>query len=225
MEEEWRDVVGFNGYKISNYGKIGSFRIIGPTGGIGDKFRLMKQSIDSKGYVKIGLKRKGETIGIFAHTMVLEAFCGPKPPQMECRHLDGNPLNNHIDNLKWGTRKENAHDRHIHGSDIIGEDHHSSKLNKDQVKAIKIILQSKLISHQKIADIFNVSRVAIRAINIGKNWKHVKIKNNTPKQIILDNIYYINQHTSKEFCDKFNVDRSSFYDFCRRNNIKFIRVK
>jgi hypothetical protein len=42
------------------------------------------------------------------HQLVCEAFHGPKPtPAHEVLHGDENGLNNHADNLSWGTRKEN----------------------------------------------------------------------------------------------------------------------
>jgi hypothetical protein len=50
------------------------------------------------------------------HHLVLELFVGPRPPGMECRHLDGNPQNNHRSNLAWGTSKENVADQYLHGT-------------------------------------------------------------------------------------------------------------
>lgn len=42
------------------------------------------------------------------HQLVCEAFYGPKPfEDAVVMHIDDNPLNNHKDNLKWGTQKEN----------------------------------------------------------------------------------------------------------------------
>jgi len=48
--------------------------------------------------------------------MVLEAFVGPCPEGMECCHRDGNPANNHVGNLYWGTRSENLYDAVRHGA-------------------------------------------------------------------------------------------------------------
>lgn len=45
------------------------------------------------------------------HALVLEAFVGPRPPGLECRHRDDVKSNNHVSNLVWGTRSENMHDR------------------------------------------------------------------------------------------------------------------
>lgn len=49
------------------------------------------------------------------HVLVLEAFDRPRPKGAVCRHLDGNPINNHLSNLAWGTHKENTEDRKRHG--------------------------------------------------------------------------------------------------------------
>ena len=50
------------------------------------------------------------------HRLVLEAFVGPCPEGQEARHLDGDRLNNALENLAWGTRSENAQDRTVHGT-------------------------------------------------------------------------------------------------------------
>jgi hypothetical protein len=52
----------------------------------------------------------------FVHRLVLEAFVGPCPEGMECRHLDGDPANNRLENLRWGTHRENAADQVRHGT-------------------------------------------------------------------------------------------------------------
>jgi hypothetical protein len=43
------------------------------------------------------------------------AFVGPYPEGMEIRHLDGNPENNALENLKYGTRSQNIQDQIRHG--------------------------------------------------------------------------------------------------------------
>ena len=49
------------------------------------------------------------------HRLVLETFVGPSNG-MEVRHIDGNPLNNVVSNLAWGTRKEQIADQKAHGT-------------------------------------------------------------------------------------------------------------
>lgn len=52
----------------------------------------------------------------YVHQLVARAFIGPCPPGLEVRHKDGNPANNHIDNLEYGTRADNMQDRLNHGN-------------------------------------------------------------------------------------------------------------
>lgn len=42
--------------------------------------------------------------------LVCEAFHGPRPSGYQCMHLDGNPQNNNVDNLAWGTVYENSNE-------------------------------------------------------------------------------------------------------------------
>lgn len=45
------------------------------------------------------------------HRLVMEAFVGPCPEGLEVLHWDDNPANNHLSNLRYGTRSENVKDR------------------------------------------------------------------------------------------------------------------
>jgi hypothetical protein len=53
----------------------------------------------------------------FVHQLVAAAFLGPRPDGLEVRHLDGDPLNNAVSNLAYGTRLENIQDKKRHGTD------------------------------------------------------------------------------------------------------------
>ena len=62
----------------------------------------------------VSLRIGDRTGGYSVHRLVLEAFVGPMPEAMETRHLDGNPANNCLDNLRYGTRAENEADKRLH---------------------------------------------------------------------------------------------------------------
>lgn len=106
---EWREVPGFPGYEVSDQGQVRSFRrYVVP--------RLLKPGETIWGHLLVVLQRDGgHTRHI--HRLVLESFVGLRPPGMETRHLDGNPKNNRLTNLRWGTRSENSLDRVRHGVD------------------------------------------------------------------------------------------------------------
>jgi len=106
MEEavsEWRPVRGYPGYEVSDQGEVRSFRV-DPAG------RPMKVQRKAKGYRTVGLRREGTTRVWLVHHLVLETFVGPRRGVQVARHLDGDPANNALANLTWGTPSENTRD-------------------------------------------------------------------------------------------------------------------
>src|SRR4051794_38431819 len=77
------------------------------------EWRQLKPHPQSRGHCTVELGRDNIR---FIHRLVLEAFVGPCPDGLECRHLDGDPGNNLLSNLKWGTRLENFQDSVKHGT-------------------------------------------------------------------------------------------------------------
>jgi hypothetical protein len=81
--------------------------------GLGDRWRRLRASPGHKGYLTVKVGGKTRRV----HEIILLAFVGPKPPGLECRHLDGNPANCALSNLAWGTHLENEADKARHGTD------------------------------------------------------------------------------------------------------------
>jgi hypothetical protein len=52
----------------------------------------------------------------YLHEMVLTTFMRPARPKEQCRHLNGNSLDNRLENLAWGTPSEDNYDRVRHGT-------------------------------------------------------------------------------------------------------------
>lgn len=118
MHEIWRFVVGNSNYLVSSYGRVETVphKTIGKDGRVLQiAGRLKKLTVDRKGYQIVGLTQDGKTRRRYVHHLVLEAFVGLRERGQECRHLDGDPLNNRLDNLAWGTSSENTWDTLRHG--------------------------------------------------------------------------------------------------------------
>jgi len=173
MIEIWKDIEGFEGYQVSNYGGIKSCRPVNGIGGLKDIYRLLKLPVDRKGYYRIALRRNNKPIKMFVHRIVLETFVGLCPNGMEARHLDGNSQNNYVENLTWGTPTENRHDRIKHGTHNRGEDHPMTKLKVIEVKQIKNLLEESTLTEQHIGEMFGVSRDVVSKIKQRKNWSWV----------------------------------------------------
>ncbi len=133
-------------------------------------WRPRKQFTTPKGYRSIGLRVDGRTLTERVHRLVLLAWVGPPPPgKPHCRHLDGNPGNNHIDNLAWGSPLENAADAMSHGTLVKGEDNSAAKLTEPNVREIRR-LASLGLEYTEIARRFGVSDVAIGLVVRRKVW-------------------------------------------------------
>ena len=103
--EEWKPVVGFEGlYEVSNLGNVRSIQFHGKR-----RIKELSQFSDKLGYRRVKLRKWDDSIaGSFqVHRLVAMSFI-PNPdnkPQVD--HIDTNPSNNRVDNLRWVTSMEN----------------------------------------------------------------------------------------------------------------------
>lgn len=175
MNEEWRAISGWEGrYEVSNLGRIRSLsRITIASNGrprpvVG---RILKLMVNPKGYhwVHLGSDRNHTLV----HIVMCEAFHGPKPEGHEVRHLNGNPSDNTLSNLKWGTKKENMADKNLHGTHNKGERSATAKLTESIVREIREKLSEKTYRGQ-LADLgreYGISWRTIWDIREQRSWK------------------------------------------------------
>lgn len=105
-KEHWLPVVYHESYyEVSNHGRIRRIERYG--GAI--VVRILKQRITSKGYCMVCLcDEHDHKTNKMVHRLVARAFIGPPPEgKVGIRHLNGNPRNNHVENLEWGDNPEN----------------------------------------------------------------------------------------------------------------------
>lgn len=168
--EIWKDVVGYEGfYMVSNLGRVKSL----PNSRRKIE-RIMKQVKYNKFHFGLTLCKNGVRKIKNTHTMVLEAFVGPRPSEdMEACHGDSNPENNRVENLRWDTKKGNAKDR----SDAMaqhGEKNGVSILKNSDVVEIKRRLKNgERGAH--LAKEFGVTKGAIYNIKDGYTWSWLQI--------------------------------------------------
>lgn len=157
----------FPTYGVASNGVVWSFR--------NGTWNQLKPTIDRDGYGCVDLYKNGKVHDRQVHRLVLETFIGPCPDGMVCRHLDGNPRNNNLGNLAWGTHAENKADSIKHGTSArqFGENNGCAKLTKELVLAIREEYLNKLSSQQQLADKYKMSRASIGLIINRKRWKHI----------------------------------------------------
>lgn len=164
----YREVVGFSHYRVGDDGSVWTCMMRCHRQFRGDWKR--KSAVpDKDGYLRVALfdamtgKRRSRPI----HQLVLEAFIGPKPFGQICRHLDGDPANNRLGNLAWGSHAQNGEDMVRHGKSQRGEANNLAKLTKEQARLIKYDTKSRGVD---LAKKFGVRPSAVCAIRKGKTW-------------------------------------------------------
>src|SRR5690242_14784609 len=137
---EYRDIPGFPGYRVGSDGSVWSSWNNSPTNrAITSTWRQLRPSVQKdrtagRAYWYLNLTRDGGAKTCRVHRLILEAFIGPCPEGMECRHLDGNPANNCLGNLCWGTPAENR------------SEEHTSELQSHVNLVCRLLLEKKIIN-------------------------------------------------------------------------------
>lgn len=121
--EIWKPVVGYEGrYEVSNIGRVRSVERVVQGGRTPTAFRKVPEkmralTVNVDGHVRVTLHKDAKRKIHFVHALMLAAFVGPRPdPESEIRHLNGDPSDNRIENLAYGTHAENVADMMRHGT-------------------------------------------------------------------------------------------------------------
>lgn len=92
---QWKEIEDFPGYSVSNFGRIRN----------DDTDRILALQRNQHGVVNVGLVKDGMQ---YKRSVALLVCLAWLPEQLEAFdtpiHLDGDPSNNHIDNLMWRPR-------------------------------------------------------------------------------------------------------------------------
>ncbi len=171
---EYRDAVGFPGYKVGNDGSVWSCRLRYKKTPRGEWYRIKDRPRKNNYlYVELylGLRRLRRKENV--HRLVLITFSGLSPEGMQAAHENGNRRDNRLANLSWKTPASNCADRERHGNTARGISHGMSKLTDAKVVEIRRLHTEESISVKKLSMQFGVSMPVIAGILCRKGWKHV----------------------------------------------------
>lgn len=176
MEQEWRDVIGYEGYyQVSNVGQVRrSKQSSGAKAG-----HILSQTVNRQtGYLMVGMSKNGRMRGHYVHVLVAEAFIYPRPIGMQVNHKDGNKTNNVINNLEYLTPSENTLHAYANGliRHAVGEEIPTTRLNPGKVHTIRKLLKTH--SQAEIARMYGVHQSSISDIATKVTWKHLQDQEN-----------------------------------------------
>ena len=129
--------------------------------------RILDGWTNRGGYRRVRLYAGGLGSDRYVHVLVLEAHVGPRPgerDEIQGCHVDGDPGNAQLINLRWDSLESNYADQVEHGTAAVGERNGRSKLSDDQREAIER-------SHEHRNDLakrYGVDERTIRRIRAGR---------------------------------------------------------
>jgi hypothetical protein len=176
--EEWRAVPEWPAYQVSNLGRVRSVdRVLKRPKGRDLIFKGRVLSTAGSAYPQVNLNdtAHGRSAVIRVHILVLIAFVGPRPPGMECRHLNDVKTDCRLVNLAWGTSSQNhGEDRRRNGRLTIGSRHGMARLNEQAVLAIRYALRNAPYGRRAlVARLYGVSDATVADALSGRCWTHV----------------------------------------------------
>ena len=165
MKEIWKDIDGYSGYQVSNFGRVRTKDKITFTKKHGErhwKDRILKPKISNKDKcLRVDLWKNGKHKTILVHRLVANAFLEKNiDTNLTVNHKDGNRLNNRVDNLEWLTLADNI--RHAFNTGL-------------QSNQIKIKLINKSDNSYRI---FRSASETSRAINKNHGYISSKVRQN-----------------------------------------------
>lgn len=176
---EWKSYKDFIGYRVNRYGRIQSLWIkksLGYKKGfkteLGDEWKEMCPSKNDEGYYQIRFINGNKKRSIKLHILILELF-GPNKPnnKMYALHKNDDKNNNSLDNLYWGSRRDNEIDKITNGID------RHTKLKIDDINSIRKRYNDGE-SQYSIAETLNVNQSSISRIITKLRWAFVEDTSN-----------------------------------------------
>lgn len=145
------------GYFASDCGKIFSTFSVSPFGFTGANMKERKPG-NNGGYLVVRIFGETPKIAEVHHLVALAHIPNPNG-SASVDHIDGDPMNNHVSNLRWGTHKEDAG----YAKDV--------GLTEAQVDAIRNA-KIEYGAGRDLATKYGVSGPTISMIRSRKRWKH-----------------------------------------------------
>jgi hypothetical protein len=186
--EIWKDIKDFEGYyQVSNLGRVKRLDFSVQRGGVVYRYKgmVLKANNDTRGYPQLVLNFNTKRTAR-VHRLVAEAFL--QPPSQElmevCKssgldyalinHIDENKFNPAVSNLEWcSSAHNNSYGKSRKGvASMSGSASKHSILVEEDVTEILRLLHKKVLSQEKIANLFGVKQITISNIWTGRSWSH-----------------------------------------------------
>ena len=158
-------IKGFENYAVDDQGNIFSLPKKTRKG-----IRILKSIVGKNGYPMLDLCKDGQIKRFLVHRLIAQTLL-PNPNNKEqVNHINGNKLDNRLENLELNTRSENQkHAIKIGLRSAKGEKNSQCKITEQEVLYIRNSEEKGSILAKKL----NISQTTISQIRNGKTWTHI----------------------------------------------------
>ena len=125
----------------------------------------------SRGYPYVYVRFPGKMRKVSVHLIVANTWLGLPEAGLVCRHKDDDRMNFHLDNLEYGTNKQNSEDAARNGKIKRGERSYMAKLTDEDCDYIRSA-RSMGIPNSVVAEELGISRSMVSNIVAGRVRKH-----------------------------------------------------
>ena len=162
MKEQWKKIPieMLREYEVSSFGRIKSNK----------SNKLMTLLSWRSGHKYFGVWNSKKHFSISVSRMVLFAFVGKPKRKQECSHLNGNPSDNRLVNLRWETHAENMARTIKHGTSIAGEKDPNCKWGRKLMLKVKKMIDRGERPKQ-VSYITGVPLSTVYNLKCGVNWR------------------------------------------------------
>jgi protein gp37 len=160
--ERTEPVAEWPGYFVTSKGRVLSDRT--NSGQRTADTHEVKPMAGPNGHARVMLYLGGTHARLLVHRLVLEAFVRPANGDEQACHINGDPTNNALWNLRWGSQSDNWSDRKRHGNRRS-----YAKITPAQAADIRSRWTGGR-STVVLAAEFGISDTQVRNIGTGKQW-------------------------------------------------------
>jgi hypothetical protein len=225
--ENWKWIPGYEGlYKISSEGNIITYHR--------DVCGVPLKTTQSKlGYCRVLLRKNGSTKAYNVHRLILLSFVSTQNSKMMACHINGKPYDNRLENLRWGTAKENSADAIRHGTTARGERGGTVVMSEENVREARVLYATGNYTFAQLADLFAVSKSGIKAAVGRSTWAHLSsdseykaaqhfnsIKLSSEHAIEIRNKYSTGDYTMEKLAEQYSVSLPCIEATVRKSTYK-----
>ena len=179
-EYDWYDIPKYEGlYQITKSGLVWSCqRVVERNNGKPNIIRgkLLDIQVDNNNYCSVSLTDiHHNTKRYLLHRLVAQTFIPNPENKLEVNHIDGNKLNNCVDNLEWVTRYENQYHAVTNGLSSVWTSAHGKKMSNAALQ-----VNNKPILCVTTGEIFANRKIACESLGLGHDAVYISIKDNRP---------------------------------------------